>query len=72
MLSVTFLGVSEIMKEPVDGWFKLLVKEEGDFYSVPVPPDDGDITSLKHKFDVSKTFIELFKRYLLIRILKNE
>lgn len=60
------------MKEPVDGWFKLLVKEEGDFYSVPVPPDDGDITSLKHKFDVSQTFIILDKRYLLIWILKNE
>ena len=63
---MSFLGVSEIMKVPVDGWFKLLVKEEGDFYSVPVPPDDGDITSLKHKFDVSQTFIILDKRYLLI------
>jgi hypothetical protein len=44
------------MKEPADGWFKLLVKEEGDYYSVPVPPDDGDITSLKNKFDVRTSF----------------
>jgi hypothetical protein len=53
MGSLSF-GVSEIIKEAADGWFKLLIKEEGDFYSVPVPPEDGDITSLKNKFEVTK------------------
>lgn len=56
MGSLSF-GVSEIMKEPVNGWFKLLVKEEGDFYSVPVPPDEGDVTSLRNKFEVSFYYV---------------
>lgn len=29
------------MKESVSGWFKLLAQEEGEFYSVPVPSEEG-------------------------------
>ena len=37
----SFSGISELMKEGVDGWFKLLSQEEGDFYAVPVLGDEG-------------------------------
>jgi hypothetical protein len=29
------------MKVSNEGWFKLLSQEEGDFYAVPVPSEEG-------------------------------
>ncbi|CAL1282427.1 unnamed protein product [Larinioides sclopetarius] len=52
MGSLSF-GISEIMKSPAEGWFKLLTAEEGEFYNVPVPPDDKDISELKTQMKVS-------------------
>ena len=54
MGSMSF-GVSELMKDSVEGWFKLLNHEEGEFYNVPIQ-DDAAVAALAKKFQVSKIY----------------
>uniref|UniRef100_A0A0R3QB55 protein kinase C n=1 Tax=Brugia timori TaxID=42155 RepID=A0A0R3QB55_9BILA len=51
MGSLSF-GISELMKESVEGWYKLLSAEEGEFYSVKVSPEsEAEIEKIRSKID---------------------
>ena len=51
MGSMSF-GISEIIKTPQDGWFKLLTEEEGEYYNVPVLAEGEDLSANLKKLRV--------------------
>jgi len=67
MGSLSF-GISELIKMPVEGWFKLLTQEEGEFYNVPVPEEGADLAALKYQMRVRKIILSNTKYLFLFSI----
>ncbi|XP_030840335.1 protein kinase C [Strongylocentrotus purpuratus] len=49
-------GISELMKSGVDGWYKLLGQEEGEYYNVPAIAETESIEELTSTIKVGPCF----------------
>nr|XP_033770391.1 protein kinase C beta type isoform X2 [Geotrypetes seraphini] len=72
MGSLSF-GISELLKFGVDGWFKLLSQEEGEYFNVPVPPEGEEGNEeLRQKFEVILTERKGTDELYAVKILKKD
>uniref|UniRef100_A0A3B5AED3 protein kinase C n=1 Tax=Stegastes partitus TaxID=144197 RepID=A0A3B5AED3_9TELE len=65
-------GVSELMKAPVCGWYKLLCQEEGEYYNVPISEEDDGNEELRQKFEVMLAEMRTSEELYAIKILKKD
>uniref|UniRef100_A0A4W5PLD1 protein kinase C n=1 Tax=Hucho hucho TaxID=62062 RepID=A0A4W5PLD1_9TELE len=71
MGSLSF-GVSELIKSPVCGWYKMLNQEEGEFYNVPISEEDDGNEELRQKFEVILAEMKPTEDLYAIKILKKD
>uniref|UniRef100_A0A3P8VRQ3 Protein kinase C n=1 Tax=Cynoglossus semilaevis TaxID=244447 RepID=A0A3P8VRQ3_CYNSE len=65
-------GVSELMKSPACGWYKLLCQEEGEYYNVPISEEDDGNEELRQKFEVMLAEMKGSAELYAIKILKKD
>ncbi|OTF81950.1 kinase C-like protein, partial [Euroglyphus maynei] len=46
-------GVSELIKQPVEGWYKLLNEEEGAYYNEPLPPPGENLIDYLQQLQIN-------------------
>uniref|UniRef100_A0A8K9XL26 Protein kinase C n=1 Tax=Oncorhynchus mykiss TaxID=8022 RepID=A0A8K9XL26_ONCMY len=71
MGSMSF-GVSELIKSPACGWYKMLCQEEGEYYNVPIPEIDDVNMELRHKFEVMLAEMKSTEELYAVKILKKD